>query len=85
MQFYMKLLPSMHSVSLIRSLYMKASINTVFDGAPEASLLEYQEYYGITIEIDDYVLLNWQLVLLLALFGGVFYLLTMLKLRKSKM
>lgn len=85
MRLVMKLLPSMHSVSLVRSIYMTDSIDVVFEYATATEITDYQKFFGIIIELNGHIISNIGLALLLGVFGLVFYLLSVLKLKKTKL
>lgn len=85
MQNMMNLLPSVHSVTLIRRVYMSAAINRVFAGAPIEVYNNYANIYGLNIQIGNFVFSSIQMLFSLCLFGVLFYLLSVAKLSKSKL
>ena len=84
-QNMMNLLPSSHSVTLIRRVYMRAAIDQVFKGAPIGAYNEYANIYGLNIQIGNFEFSSIQMLLSLCLFGVLFYLLSVAKLSKSKL
>ncbi len=84
-QRVMNLLPTAHSVTLIRKIYMEGAINKVFEHAPEQAYTSYAHMYGLSIKIGDMELSNSLMLLSLALFAVLFYLLSVLKLSRSKL
>ncbi len=84
-QRVMNLLPTAHSVTLIRKIYMEGAVNKVFENAPEQAYTSYAQMYGLSIKIGDMELSNSLMLLSLAVFAIVFYLLSVLKLSRSKL
>jgi len=81
----MNMLPTAHSVTLIRNIYMKEPIALVFDGAPQQAFDSYSFIYGLEVTIGDFEMSNFQLVLAMIVFGVLFYLLSIIKLSKTKL
>ena len=84
-QRIMNLLPTAQSVTLIRKAYMNGAIEKVFSRAPEEAYRQYADIYGLSINISGNELNASVMVLYLAVFAAVFYLLSVLKLSKSKL
>jgi multidrug/hemolysin transport system permease protein len=84
-QTVMNILPSAHSVTLIRNIYMKGAIDKVFSGAPIAVLEDYKFMFGLEVNIGDYLMSPFQLVMSMVVFGLFFYILSVIKLSKSKL
>jgi len=84
-QTVMNLLPTAHSVTLMRNIYMKEPIALVFDGAPQQAYDNYSYIYGLEVNIGDFEMSNFHLVLAMIVFGLLFYLLSVIKLSKSKL
>ena len=84
-QTVMNILPSAHSVTLIRNIYMESAIDKVFSGAPAGVLEDYSFMFGLEVNIGNYLLSPFHLVLSLAVFGLFFYGLSVYKLSKSKL
>jgi len=84
-QTVMNILPSAHSVTLIRNIYMKGAIDKVFTGAPVEVLEDYKFMFGLEVNIGNYTLDPLQLVLSMVVFGLIFYTLSVIKLSKSKL
>ncbi len=84
-QTVMNLLPSSHSVTLIRNIYMEGALDKVFANAPIEALEDYRSMFGLEVHIGDYLLNPFQLVLSMLAFGIFFYILSVVKLSKSKL
>jgi len=84
-QTVMNILPSAHSVTLIRNIYMEGAIDKVFSGAPQGVLENYTFMFGLQVNIGDYLLSPFQLVMSMVIFGLFFYVLSVVKLSKSKL
>lgn len=84
-QTVMNLLPSMHSVALIRSLYMREPIAIVFANAEVNDLEDYLSFSGIFVEVNGYQISNVGLVLMLIAFALLFYIFSIIKLMRSKL
>lgn len=88
-QNFMNILPIAHAVTLIRNVYMTDSIDFVFGNIPiaqrSAALDSYSEMFGLEVTIGNTTLSMLTLTLSLVVFGIVFYLLSVMKLRNSKL
>ncbi|PAT01988.1 hypothetical protein CI105_03775 [Candidatus Izimaplasma bacterium ZiA1] len=81
----MKSLPSMHSVALIRSVYMRESMSEVFSETPAFVQNEYMDFFGVSVEAFGYQLNNLHLLLLLVGFAVLMYSLSIFRLRRFKL
>ena len=84
-QNIMNILPIAHSVTIIRNIYMKGAIDLVFDGAPQEAFDVYSYIYGLEVNIGDHTMSNIQLILAMIAFAILFYILSVIKLSKSKL
>lgn len=84
-QAVMNVLPSAHSVTLIRNIYMEGAIEKVFGNAPSEAYDVYSYKYGLEVNIGDFLMSPIMLVGSMLLFGLVFYVLSVYKLSKSKL
>ena len=84
MQNFMNILPTSHAVTLFRRIYMEGAIEKVFGSTNSVYYEDYAKVYGLNVSIGNIELSNWQMLLSMAIFMGVFYLLSLLKLSKSK-
>lgn len=84
-QTFMNLLPVAHSVTLLRNIFMKDAMDTVFAGAPQESLDSYIYIYGLEVNIGSLQIGSVYLILSMVVFTLVFYGLSVLKLSKSKL
>ena len=84
-QTVMNLLPSAHSVTLIRNIYMQGAIDKVFKNAPAEVLENYKFMFGLEVHIGDYLMNSFELTISMIAFGLFFYVLSVLKLSKSKL
>lgn len=85
LQTVTNLIPVSHSVTLFRVLYMKPYMDVTFDGAPQPLIDGYLRTFGFEIWIGDWTLTNWQVLLYFVISGLVFYVLSVLFVRKSKL
>jgi multidrug/hemolysin transport system permease protein len=83
-QTVMSVLPTAHAVTIFRRVYMAGAIDEVFANAPDGFYEEYASIYGLNVEIGNFVMKDWHMLLSMALFMAVFYGLSLLKLSKSK-
>jgi len=84
-QSVMNLLPTAHSVTLMRNIYMKEAIDLVFTGAPEQAFDTYSYIYGLEVNIGDVEMTSFYLVLSMVAFTLIFFSLSVIKLKKSKL
>jgi len=84
-QAVMNVLPTAHSVTIMRNIYMKQAIDLVFTGAPQEVFDTYAYIYGLEVHIGDFEMSNIQLILAMVAFGVVFYILSVFKLSKTKL
>jgi multidrug/hemolysin transport system permease protein len=83
-QTVMSVLPTAHAVTIFRRVYMAGAIDEVFANAPDGFYEEYASVYGLNVEIGNFVMKDWHMLLSMALFMAVFYGLSLFKLSKSK-
>ena len=84
-QTVMNVLPSAHSVTLIRNIYMEGAIDKVFRNAPIEALEDYRFMFGLEVNIGDYLMSSFELIISMVVFGLFFYVLSVIKLSKSKL
>lgn len=84
-QAVMNVLPSAHAVTLMRRIYMEGAINKVFAGAPQEAFDNYSYIYGLEVHIGDFEMSSFHLLLALIVFSIVFYILSVIKLSKTKL
>ncbi len=84
-QNVMNVLPSAHSVTLMRNVYMKGAIDQVFSGAPQEAFDDYSYIYGLEVNIGDFAMESFHLILAMIAFAIIFYVLSVLKLSKTKL
>ena len=84
-QSVMNVLPSAHSVTLMRNIYMEAAIDKVFDGAPAEVFETYSYIYGLEVNIGDFTMSPIHLILSMLSFGVIFYILSVIKLSRTKL
>ncbi len=84
-QKVMNVLPTAHAVTIIRQVYMREAISFAFDGVPEEAYNQYASIYGIDIYFGDTVMQGWQMIVSLVVFMLVFYGLSILKLKRTKL
>ena len=84
-QNVMNVLPTSHAVTLMRNIYMNGAIEYVFDGAPPEAYQEYADIYGLVVRVGTYEFTQLTMLLSVIAFGVLFYILSILKLRKIKL
>jgi len=84
-QAVMNLLPSAHSVTLMRNIYMEAAIDKVFAGAPAEVFETYSYIYGLEVNIGDFTMAPIHLIFSMLSFGVIFYILSVIKLSRTKL
>lgn len=84
-QNVMNVLPTAHAVTLMRKLYMGGAIEKVFSGAPAEAFNDYARVYGLSVTIGDTQLSTLTMLLSLIGFGVLFFILSAIKLRDSKL
>ena len=84
-QTVMNLLPSAHSVTLMRNVYMEGAIDKVFANAPIEAFEDYSFMFGLEVNIGDHLMSHFSLVISMIAFGLFFYVLSVIKLSKSKL
>ena len=84
-QAVMNVLPTAHSVTIMRNIYMKEAIDLVFTGAPQEAFDNYSYIYGLEVHIGDFEMSNILLILAMVAFGVLFYILSVFKLSKTKL
>lgn len=84
-QKVMNLFPTAHAVTVIRRIYMEDAIDKVFDGAPVESYNSYADIYGLNVNIGDFQMENWHMLLSMLAFMLIFYTLSVLKLSRTKL
>ncbi len=84
-QTFMNVLPSAHSVTLIRNIYMKDAIKLVFDGAPTDLYDNYIMIYGLEVNVGGFTMDSIHLVLSMIVFAVIFYTMSVIKLSKTKL
>ncbi|MDA3931167.1 MAG: ABC transporter permease [Tenericutes bacterium] len=84
-QNVMNVLPTAHAVTIIRSVYMKGAVQEVFGNTSSQIYNEYARSFGLKIVIGNFEMQNWHMLLSMAVFMLIFYVLSILKLSKSKL
>ena len=84
-QTVMNLLPVAHAVTLMRRIFMEGAIAQVFEGAPIEYYNNYADIYGLNVVIGNFELQNWHMFVSMLIFMAIFYILSVLKLSKSKL
>ena len=84
-QNVMNVLPSAHSVTLMRNVYMQGAIDKVFGDLPQYIYDEYAYTYGLEVNVGGYTAQNILLVFAMIAFAVTFYILSVIKLSKTKL
>ncbi|MBE5961818.1 MAG: ABC transporter permease [Lachnospiraceae bacterium] len=71
-QSVLRVLPSMHGSTLLRSAFSKDLTADFFHGADASIIADYKNYMGITISINGHTLTNTALFLILTISGILF-------------
>jgi len=85
LQNVMNILPTSHSVSLMRRIYLEAPIEAVFGPNSSQDKTDYLNFNGVNIFIGNHELSNIEMILGMFVFMLIFYTLSVLKLSKSKL
>jgi multidrug/hemolysin transport system permease protein len=84
-QKVMNLFPTAHAVTVIRRVYMEGAIDKVFTGAPTDIYDRYADLYGLNVNIGNFAMESWHMVLSMLAFMVIFYTLSVLKLSRTKL
>jgi multidrug/hemolysin transport system permease protein len=84
-QRVMNLLPTAHAVTIMRRVYMSNAVESAFGDLPDQAYETYAYWYGMDISIGSFSMQSWQMVLSLVITMLVFYSLSVLRLRNSKL
>lgn len=84
-QKVMNVLPTAHAVTIMRRIYMAGAIDSAFGNLPQEAYDTYAYWYGMDIYIGDFQMENWQMLLSMLATMLLFYTLSVLKLRNSKL
>lgn len=84
-QTVMNVLPTSHAVTVMRQVYMAGAVDKVFTGAPDSAYENYANIYGLSIHIGDFAMSGFQMILSLLVCMTIFYILSVVKLSRSKL
>ena len=84
-QSFMNMLPTAHSVVLIRRVYMDTAIEKVFGTYTGPEYVEFMNDMGLNATVFDYQFSSFEMFLSLLLFGVLFYVLSVFKINKMKL
>lgn len=84
-QNVMNVLPTSHAVTLMRNIYMRGAVNSVFENAPPEAYEEYAKIYGMVVRVGNFEFTQLTMTISLVVFGLIFYSLSVMKLSKSKL
>lgn len=84
-QLIMNLLPTAHSVTILRNIYMKEAIDLVFSNAPQAAFENYSNIYGLEVSIGSFEMTTLYMIASMIVFSLIFFALSVFKLTKSKL
>ncbi len=79
-----KIFPLAQAASLLRQIFMEDAINSVFRSGPVEQLTYFKEQYGIELTIGDQLLTSSEIIPVLAMFGIVFYIASVIVISRSK-
>lgn len=77
--------PIAHAVTLMRRIYMDGAVEKVFANAPDGAYNSYADVFGLNAYIGEYSFSSLYMLLSLIIFGIVFFILSALKLSKTKL
>lgn len=78
------LVPATHGASIMRQLYMDASLASAFQGAPVELASEFSRIYGITLRLDGSALSIPTMIGYIAITGAAFFVLSVIRLMFKK-
>lgn len=81
-QTMVNMVPIAHSVTLFRRAYMGPYLLKVFATAPPEAVADYRSFNGLEIVYGTFQLQTWHMLLALAFCGVIFYILSVLKIKK---
>ena len=84
-QTVMNVFPTAHAVTLIRRVYMRGAIDTVFGGAPVEYYNEYANIYGLNVTVGSFKFTSVHMLLSMVAFMAIFYILSIIKLSRTKL
>ncbi len=84
-QAVMNVLPTAHAVTLIRRIYMEGAVNMVFGGTTSTAYTEYADHFGLNIAIGSFELTSFHMLLSMIIFMIVFFVLSVIKLSRTKL
>lgn len=84
-QRVMNLLPTAHAVTIMRRVYMQNAVESAFGELPDQAYETYAYWYGMDISIGSFTMQSWQMVVSLVVTMLLFYSLSVLRLRNSKL
>lgn len=84
-QTVMNVFPTAHAVTLIRRVYMRGAIDTVFGGAPVEYYNEYAHIYGLNVTVGGFEFTSVHMLLSMVAFMAIFYILSIIKLSRTKL
>lgn len=84
-QTIMNILPSAHSVTLMRNIYMKGALDLVFQGDQTELYDNFIFAYGLEVKLSGFTMDSIHLVLSMIVFAIIFYALSVMKLSKTKL
>ncbi len=84
-QSVMNVLPTAHAVTLMRLVYMDKAVDKVFAGAPQSAFDDYAKIYGLQVTVGNQQLSQLAMFLAMLAFMLIFYVLSILKLKRLKL
>lgn len=79
-----KVFPLSHATSLLRQIMMKSSMEQVFQNAPISVINQIRQNYGIDLVVGNHMFKQSEMLLILVIFGLVFYISSVILLKNSK-
>ncbi|NLA77907.1 MAG: ABC transporter permease [Clostridiales bacterium] len=83
-QTIVKIFPPSHSAALFRQVMTEKAASVSFAGAPQQALDEFNEFLGVTFRFGDYTVTPLVSVVILIATAVVFYLLSVISMRRKK-
>lgn len=83
-RFGVNVLPFAQGVTLMRQAYMPLYLDRIFDGAPMAIRESFTLFYGVNLAYSSYQPTSLHLVLMFIGFGGIFFIISALLIKRQK-
>lgn len=79
-----KLFPLAQVAGLLRQILMDNTINTILKDVPSKQLSDFKIQYGIDLVIGGHLLTPFEILTILVIFGMIFYICSIVRIKRSK-